>query len=636
MRIRLFFFICCLPALCRAQTMHVEKAERYFNRAVRSYCRHDPATAYCWMERAIRCDTAWDLPYATLGRWKFEQEQFADAEKWFAKGAANCRRGGPRFAKALAKSLIRSAQPARALSIVNTYAPPGLSGEWRALQLQALFMQEAVQNRSGDMPVAFGPEINSPYSELFPCVTTDTGTFYFTRRVNNMDEDLFRATLDDSCTGWKTVAPLDYPINTIEHEAGQFISADGHYLFFGRSDVRSENGWANGGNDLFMSYRIRNDTDWTQPMPFGATINTPYYEGMPSLSPDNRELFFVSDRPGGFGGLDIWISRFEEGAWQPPVNAGPGVNTAGNEAAPYIDADNRTLYFSSDGRPGMGGYDLFVSRKLNDTLWGDARNLGFPINTTCNELSACVSKNGKKLYFGSDRGGPAEHYDIYTTTLPPQFSPIPVNYVQGYVYDSLTQDRLNYAQIYICRAATGDTLFHFQSNRGDASFMMTLPCNTRYIRHTARIGYTDVDDTFATDTVSYLAPIVKNVAMLPYDYKEFKPITDSLVATIHFDVNRVELSDGEKQAISLGISPWLEEKGVAFYVNAYTDNTGTPLINEELSFKRARLVTEYLLKLGIDEVMVFPKGWGEAKMIATNETEEGRKTNRRVEIVIRR
>src|SRR5207244_2539058 len=132
--------------------------------------------------------------------------------------------------------------------------------------------------------------------------------------------------------------------------------------------------------------------------------------------------------------------------------------------APHMDFDNKTLYFTSDGRPGMGGQDLFISRKTK-TGWQAAVNLGFPINTACDEKTAFVTLDGSKLYFSSDRNGPPGNYDLYSVALPYQSMPDPVSYLEGYVYDSITKERLNSASMYVCDRATGDTIYHFHSNR---------------------------------------------------------------------------------------------------------------------------------------------------------------------------
>ena len=609
---------------------------RYYNEAINLYAGKKTDLAIDKMKKAVRSDTTWDEPYGRLGQWYFEAHRFNEAADLYSTASLYCLKGGVQFGKALTKSLLHNGQPGRALMIINAYESPNESGEWAKLKKQAYFIQDAMINQWFVTPVSIGAKINTNVPELFPSISNDTGLIYFTRRENNMNEELYRAILEDTCSEWKSVENLGPPLNSPDQESAQYISPDDHYMFFTRCDTRSENGWANGGCDLYMAYRVNKDTEWTVPQAFGATINTPYYEGMPSLSADNRELFFVSDRPGGYGGLDIWISRFENGTWQPPVNAGPNINTSGNETAPFIAIDNQTLYFSSDGLPGLGGIDLFLSRKQNDTAWGPAKNLGFPINTACNEMSACISKDSKILYFASDRHGPAENYDIYITALPEPLRPVPVKYLEGYVYDSLTSERLNYAQIYITKERTGDTLYQFMSNRGDASFMITLPAGATYIRHIGRIGYTEVEDTIVLDKQNLKEHVVRNIPMLPFDYKEIVPINDSLIATIHFDPNRVDLSPEEIKMLHEAIAPWMEDKGIIYYINAYTDNTGTPLINEELSFKRANLVTKELVSLGINEVQTVTKGWGEAKMIAPNDTEDGRKKNRRVEIIIKR
>ncbi len=266
------------------------------------------------------------------------------------------------------------------------------------------------------------------------------------------------------------------------------------------------------GLRFVYGHRTANDSEWTIAQPFGATINTPEYEGQPSLSPDNRELYFVSDRKGGYGGYDIWVSRFEDGLWQQPVNAGPSVNTAGNELAPYINPDNKTLYFTSDGWPGMGGTDIFMSRRMNDSTWSKAVNLGYPINTACDEKSECVTLDGKKLFFASDRQGPAGNFDIYEVPLPGALKPIPVSYVKGYVYDSLSKMRLNYAVLYIYNITTHDTIYQFQSNRGDGSFLITLHLGNTYAVHTYRLGYKPVDDTIVFDQQYLDRPLVHNVS----------------------------------------------------------------------------------------------------------------------------
>jgi outer membrane protein OmpA-like peptidoglycan-associated protein len=596
---------------------------------------HHTTKAYKKLNKAIRRSPSSPDAYSLLGRWYFEAHQFAQAADVFRTVSARCPNGASRFAKPLAKSLVYAGQPDAALTLINKFTAPKDSSEWHKLRTQAYFVKSAMAATPSPTPANLGMRINSPAPELFPSMAADTGTLYFTRRVNNMDDDLYYAKAD-SCGGWFGALNMGYLPNTPDYEQAQFISADGHYMFFTRCDNRSDDGWAEGGCDLYMSYRVAKDSDWTIAQPFGSTINTPAYEGMPSLSPDDRELFFVSDREGGYGGYDIWISRFEDGVWGQPVNAGPSINTPGNETAPYINFDDRTLYFTSDGWPGMGGTDLFMSHRTGDTTWSPATNLGYPINTAFDEKSQCVTLDGRTLFFSSDRQGPAGNYDIYEAPLPAAIRPVPVSYIAGFVYDSLTQARLNNAAMFICNAATGDTIYRFRSNRGDGSYLITLHVGSTYILHVANIGYTDIHDTIKFDKQYLQDPLVHNISMLVSNYDEIRPINDSLIAVIHYDVNRVELSKEEKALIRDAVTPWLSQHGYIITVNAYTDNTGTPIINEELSQKRAKLVGKHVSSLGIDETNIRAKGWGESRTIAPNTTEEGQRLNRRVEIMIKR
>jgi outer membrane protein OmpA-like peptidoglycan-associated protein len=582
------------------------------------------------MAQAIAKSHSFPDAYAQLGQWYFEARKYPQAADVFRKAVARCANGKQRFGKPLVKTLIACGYADEALQVIYSHTD---DPEWRKLKAQAEFVKTALINQSRIWPENL-VRINTPDAELYPCMSADTALLYYTRRVNNIDEDLYYSAMD-TCGDWCSGQNLG-SINTPDPESAQFISPDGHYMFFTRCDNRSWDAWTEGGCDLLMAYRVAKDSEWTTPQPFGATINTPAYEGQPSLSPDNRELYFVSDRPGGYGGMDIWISRFDNGLWQLPVNAGPNINTAGNETAPFISVDNRTLFFASDGWPGMGGSDIFMSKRINEHTWDKARNLGYPINTASDEKSQYVTMDGTRMYFASDRNGPAGNFDLYQTTLPHFLQPIATGNIEGYVYDSLTSQRLNYTVMLVCNAATGDTLYQFQSNRGDASFLISVPVGKTYAIHSWHVDYTQVHDTLNFDTSYLHRPLVHNVVMLPSDYKEFKPIHDSLVATLHFDVNRVELADSDVNTLRAALEPLLANKGLVVFINAYTDNTGTPMINEELSYKRAGIVSKVIESFGIDDTQIQAKGWGEAKMIAPNDNEEGQRRNRRVEIIVRR
>ena len=163
---------------------------------------------------------------------------------------------------------------------------------------------------------------------------------------------------------------------------------------------------------------VRHGGRWGKPRNLGAPVNSVWWESFPSLSIDGYTLYFASNRPGGYGGTDIWCCRLEEGRWSEPRNMGPSINTAGNETAPYIHFDDRTLYFASDGHVGMGGMDLFCARRVDDTTWGQPKNLGYPINTAGEENNLIVAPDGRTAIFSSDRYGGYGKQDLYSFVMP--------------------------------------------------------------------------------------------------------------------------------------------------------------------------------------------------------------------------
>lgn len=608
----------------QAQT---HRASRFFMKAIQSESKKESVQAKKYLEKALLEDPDFFEAYSLLGSWYFQDRQYEEAIRIFTAAKNLFPDKQASFDYPLARSLIYAGRIADAMPLLQDYTEP-----WRALRRQALFYNQALLLSKGDTVVPL-TRINTPVPEFFPWITADGNRLIFTRRVKQADED-FLYTERDSCGGWFTARNLGDILNSPHQETALSVSADGHYLFFTKCDNRSENGWGKGGCDLYMSYRADSSFEWSVPQSFGATINTPAYEGMACLSPDNRELYFTSNRPGGYGGLDIWVARFENGLWQTPRNLGPTINTPGDESAPFLHPDNRTLYFSSNGHPGIGGNDLFMSRKQRDTLWLPPINMGYPINTTADENSMSITHDGKLLFFASDRDSTPGNFNIYETYLPEPLRPEPIMVVRGYSQDSLSRERLNFASIYISDEKTGEQLYHFTSNRGDGSFMITLAPGRKYAWSASRIGYQgyqgflDLQEDTAGSERIYL------ISLLPQDY--VAPVNDSLLITLQFPLNSTQLTQTDKDRLINAIMPWLYEKGIMWYVNGYTDNTGTPMLNEQLSYTRAGLVMEELTSYGIDPLHIQTRGWGEAAPVADNETESGRDANRRVEIVIQR
>ncbi|NPA67269.1 MAG: hypothetical protein GXO50_01540 [Chlorobi bacterium] len=260
-----------------------------------------------------------------------------------------------------------------------------------------------------------GDSVNSEFQDHSPVISADESTLIFTsRRPNgweeeidedgNYNEDIFICEKKD---GQWTKAKGIKNINTKNHEATCGLSVDGQTLFIYKAD------------DYGSIYQSTLENgEWSKPVKLGANINTEDRETHASMSADGKYLYFTSDRPGGFGGLDIYVSeKMKNGIWGPPRNLGEGVNTKYNEEGPFIHPDGKTLYFSSKGHENLGGYDIFKSEKTQFGTWTKAENIGYPINTVGDDVFYTPTADGQHAYYSSKRSPESEDNDIFLITL---------------------------------------------------------------------------------------------------------------------------------------------------------------------------------------------------------------------------
>jgi tetratricopeptide (TPR) repeat protein len=283
-------------------------------------------------------------------------------------------------------------------------------------------------------PVNLGDSINSSRSEYYPSFTIDDSILVFTRRGEGIREDFVESIITPN--GYSKATIIKGDINLEPSKGAINISQDGEWLLFAGNFA----GKGLGDFDLYMSYDT--PTGWSEPVNLGANINTEFWESSPSLSPDKNALYFSSNRPGGYGGKDLYVSYRVNGKWQPAENMGPEINTVGDEIAPFIHADGETLYYTSNGLPGYGGTDIYVMHKIADKQWSKPENLGYPINTIQNEGSLFVASDGLTAYYASDRADTRGFLDLYKFTLRPDIRPIKTLYVKGYVTDAKTNKGL--------------------------------------------------------------------------------------------------------------------------------------------------------------------------------------------------
>ena len=269
-----------------------------------------------------------------------------------------------------------------------------------------------------------GDVINSQYDDKNPSITADGKTMIFTSRrpgkSSALDvegdkkyfEDVYISRWDSINKKWMEAELLPGYVNTEGHDACTSISPDGKTIFIYKNDIDGESR----GGDIYYS-KLSSSGKWGVPKSMGSPINTTYFEGGACISPDGNTLYFVSERPTGYGHADIYSSkRKNQTEWDVPVNLGPDVNSAEDEGGIFLAPDGKTLFFSSNGMNSMGGYDIFKTVNENGK-WSKPVNLGYPINTIDNDMSLTLSVDAQTAYFTSDRKGGSGDLDIYKLDL---------------------------------------------------------------------------------------------------------------------------------------------------------------------------------------------------------------------------
>ena len=508
------------------------------------------------------------------------------------------------------------------LSIENLNPSGKKAGEYRK-QCYAFALEYAKKKSVIDYrfePKNLGDSINSKVSEYFPTITIDGRQLFYTRRVNSINEDFYESSMVDN--SWKPAKSLPGDINTMLNEGAQNISQDGEWLIF--TGCNFPEGY--GSCDLYISYLT--SQGWSAPENLGVNINTESWESAPSLSPDKRDLYFASNRPGGMGKSDIYVShRNADGTWSAPENAGPQINTVGNESCPFIHADNQTLYFTSDGHPGYGGDDLFLVKKQTGGKWSDAENLGYPINTIENEGSLVIASDGKTAYYASDRSDSKGGLDLYTFELRSDVRPSKTLWVKGKVFDSKTKKGLPSA-VELTDLETREVLSKVQTDES-GTYLVTLPVGKNYAFNVNRKGYLFYSENF---------PLGNNIPDSTYNIDiPLEPLRANatvILKNIFFDVNRFELKPESFTELDNIVELLRENPSLSIQINGHTDNVGKPADNLKLSNNRANAVIQYLIAKGIDAKRLSSKGWGETQPLANNSDERGRAQNRRTEMKV--
>ena len=508
------------------------------------------------------------------------------------------------------------------------------------------FAIEAIKHPVPFHPKNLGAGVNSEYDEYLPCPTVDNKTLLFTRIVKNdksmngygYNEDLFISHNSDSA--WSKSESLGKSINTLHNEGGSCLSPDGQIIIFTVcEDFGNYGPGRNGyGNcDLFFSRKIGDN--WTNAINIGPPINTKARERKPSYSSDGKTIYFERSSPGGKESKSqyIYMSEVgEDGKWKEPVKLNDKINVPGClQESVFIHPDNQTLYYSSNGPPGMGGMDIFMTRRDKNGDWGEPINLGYPINTKNEEWSFTVSGDGKTAYFASDRPGGYGGLDLYSFELPVQDRPSPVSYIKGKIFDKETKNPV-YARFELIDLETGRLAVKSFSNKGNGEFLVCLPLNKNYALNVSADKYLFHSENFSFDNASLLPT---PHSLLPTYNKDIplQPIKVGetvILKNIFFETAKYDLKPESQIELNKLLDLLNKNLKMKIELSGHTDNVGGKDYNHVLSENRAKAVYDYLAAHNISPDRLSYKGFGDSVPIDSNDNDQGKANNRRTEFKV--
>lgn len=488
-----------------------------------------------------------------------------------------------------------------------------------------------------------GAGINSIMAEYSPVPTADGKHLYFVsddRPQSPGGEDIFVSELHDST--WGKAQDIGGGVNTASHEFITSITADDNrIIFLGNYPEVSL-----GHGDLF--FVDRTDTGWGAVQHFPAPVNSEYFECDGYLTSDGKALLFTSDRPKGigdehhkpelfhgdyWGNTDIYVSlRGADASWGTPINLGPTINTPFAERSPFLHPDGKTLYFSSAGHAGIGRLDVYKCTRLKEdswTEWSEPVNVGKEINTPGDDWGYRIATSGDVGYFST--AGRPEGFgddDIYSVTLPKKARPLAVATIHGVVTDPAGHPldaEIKWDNLELRKNA--GTL---KSNPQDGKYFIVVPLGVNYGYYAEKKGYYPVSKNVDLRGITESTDRTENIVLVTIEEMKEKE-TAVRINNIFFEYDRALLKtesypELDRVAVLLKANPETKVE-----ISGHTDNLGTDAYNVDLSLKRAEAVVAYLITVGCKHGTLQARGYGKSKPVATNDTEEGRQLNRRVE-----
>tara|TARA_B100001142_G_C14332559_1_gene654685 strand:- start:989 stop:2893 length:1905 start_codon:yes stop_codon:yes gene_type:complete len=483
-------------------------------------------------------------------------------------------------------------------------------------------------------PVPFEPEvlkgISTKFDEYLPIISPNQDFSFFTRRSDQSSLHSITNTTSEEFVvskkvkgGFSKGVPLPYPFNTESNEGGASITIDNRVLYYTRCTRNSEN-----YNNCDIYYVNRVDGVWSEIQEFSGDISkADSWDSQPSVSSDGKTIIFASDRLGGYGKIDLYEINWLNGKWTAPKNLGPVINSRENEKSPFLHTDGQTLFFASTNFPSLGGFDIFYSRKDSLGNWQRPINIGFPINTSVDEISFFVSTDGETAYFASNQLEGIGGWDIYSFALYSGAKPERVLFLQGNLLDEYG-DVVEDVDLEIKNIRTNEvTTINIESGVYVSSLVLSERDDV--LLTVKKKGFSFHSTYISSDDSLFQSPMKLNIELESLENGKSFNLSNIYFQTNSYDINNVV------REVLIEFANYLKiNNNLVIEINGFTDDIGDESKNQTLSENRAKSVREIILLEGISPDRVLFNGYGEQFPIAKNTFKEGRAKNRRTEFKI--
>ena len=644
-------FIFCLLLVCQFVPLHGQdkedpcplsdnkKARKLYEKAL-DVARNDKTEARSILKEALDLDSEFGRANFVMADLLIKQKRVADAEPYLRTVARVCPDLDPMVFFRLGSIAFENKNWKESQGFLKTFVDSRSKKEAEKSEARTMIQACDFYLQGYANPVPFNPvplaEISTAADEYLPVITPDNEMAYFTRstfleekftggiNTERKRQERFSYAPNSGSNSFQAGTPMPAPFNMNNNEGGASLSADNRYMFF---TICKNDGGDQLNCDLF--YTVFQNGAWSEIKNAGPNINgKDTWESQPSLSSDGRTLYFASNRVGGLGGIDIWKSTKDgKGNWGVPENLGPRINTDGNEKSPFFHSDGQTLYFSSTGHLGYGGYDIYLSKLSKDTGWVKPRNIGYPINSERDDLGFFVSTDGKYGYFASDKLKGNGGWDVYSFELYKEARPERVLFVSGALRDENNQV-ISDAKVEIKNTRTREvTTVEVDSLTG--KYVAVVAFNEDHILTVKQPGKAFTSQYFSAADSSLGKPMKMDLKV-----EEIKVGKPYKLNNIYFKTSS-SLLNPETIIIIEELTKFLQEnKTVNIAIHGHTDNAGNAADNLKLSADRAKMVFDLLVLNGIDASRLSYKGFGATRPIASNLTEKGKALNRRTEFMV--